>query len=147
MAASCIDLEARFGSRYRIILEEHAHMWPMSERPWLARIRCRHGHVGVQGGERLYAFTNRPRIGARLRALPFIGKAQGDVEVRVVFPVDHLADVLAILIPYRRRQITEADRERLRAVGAAHRFGRIAGCQSEVTASESTPRLRATRRG
>lgn len=51
--------------------------------------------------------------GGRLRALPFIERAQGDTEVRVVFHVDHLAEVLAVLKPYRRRQVSAAERDRL----------------------------------
>ncbi len=107
---SCIDLAERYGRRYRIRHEEQAAEWPPADRPWLARIACRYGHVGVQGGERLHAFTDRPVIGRRLRALPFLDHAQGDQEVRVVFHVDHLAEVLAILRPYRRRQLSAEQR-------------------------------------
>ncbi len=135
---SCIDLAERFGRRYRIRYEEQATEWPPADRPWLARIACRYGHVGVQGGERLYAFTDRPVIGRRLRGLPFVERAQGDAEVRVVFHVDHLAAVLAILKPYRRRQVSEAQRERLATMGcsalAQHRAG--ANVQSDFSALE-----------
>jgi len=136
--SACIDLAERFGRRYRIASEEQAADWPLAERVWLAQIRCRFGHVGVQGGERLYAFTDRRRIGTTLRALPFLERAQGDDEVRVVFHVDHLDAVLAILKPYRRRQVSEAERERLRAAGAAHRFGPGDGLQSDFPPLEST---------
>lgn len=119
MAESCLDLAAEFGGRFRIVYEEQASDWPVSERPWLARIRCRAGHVGVAGGAYAYAFTDRPRIGAQLRALPFVERAQGDTEVRVIFHAEHLAAVLAILRPYRRRHLSEAERRRLAAVGRA----------------------------
>jgi hypothetical protein len=143
---TCIDLLARFGHRYRVAYElppdlrTEAHGWPREQWPWLARIACRYGHVGAQGGDRLYAFTARPRIGAQLRALPFIERAQGDVEVRVVFHVDHLAEVLAILRPRTRRQVSAAERERLATVGSAalarHRAG--GNVQSDLTAPETT---------
>ena len=136
---TCLDLAALYGHRFRIVYEEQAGEWPVADRPWLARIACHGGHVGVQGGDRLHAFTDRPRIGAQLRALPFPERAQGDAEVRVVFHVDHLEAVLAILRPYRRRQVSEAERERLRAMGAAHRFGAGDGVQGDFPAPESSP--------
>jgi hypothetical protein len=137
---TCLDLAACYGHRYRIVYEEQVAEWPAAERLWLARIACRHGHVGVQGGERLHAFTDRPRIGAQLRRLPFVEQAQGDVEVRIVFHLDHLDAVLALLKPYRRRQVSEAERERLRAMGSRTRFhaGREGGLQSDFPASGST---------
>ena len=52
---TCIALAERFGQRYRIVYEEQWAEWPAAERPWLARIACKYGHVGVQGGDRLHA--------------------------------------------------------------------------------------------
>lgn len=135
--ASCIDLAERYGKQYRIDYEPQSAQWPRTEHAWLARIRCQYGHVGVQGGERLYAFTDRPVIGGRLRRLRCVERAQGDLEVRVVFHVDHLAAILAILRPRHRRQFTEAEIERLKAVGAAHRFGQIHGAEGAQTVLES----------
>ena len=136
LPVACIDLAARFGGRHPVTHEEQAAEWPPSDRPWLARIACRHGYVGVHGGDRLYAFTDRARIGARLRALPFIERAQGDTETRVVFHVDHLEAVLAILRPYRRRQVSKAERQRLAAMGAVAlaRHRSVGNVQSAETA-------------
>ncbi|MGH7787647.1 MAG: hypothetical protein ACRERC_12310 [Candidatus Binatia bacterium] len=134
----CIDLAATYGDRYRISSEPQAALWPPADRLWLARIACLHGHVGVQGGRRLVAFTDRARIGAQLRALPGIERAQGDAEVRAVFDVDHLSAVLALLRPYRRRQVSAAERARLAAMGAAHRFTAGDGLQGAFPAPEST---------
>lgn len=140
MPTTCINLaeRKRFSHRYRIGHEEQAAEWPPADRHWLARILCRYGHVGAQGGERLYAFTSRPRIGAQLRVLPFVEKAQGDAEVRVVFHLNHLAAVLAILKPYRRRQaLSNAQRA---ALAAGRRpFPRRATVENdELAAPEST---------
>ena len=140
----CIDLIAKAGRRYRTAYElptdlrTEAHGWPRDDWPWLARILCHHGHVGVHGGERLYAFTDHPRIGAQLRALPFIERAQGDAEVRVVFHVDHQVAVLKVLKPYRRRQgLSDAQRA---ALAAGRRpFERRASVENRgQTAPEST---------
>lgn len=130
----CIDLPARYGATYRIGYEDVGET-PLAERPWLAFIRCRHGRVGVHGGQRLYAFTDRSRIGAQLRRLPFVERKQGDAEVRVVFHHDHMAAVLELLKPYRRRQVSEA--ERLRLAGMGFRKGdRQAHCDDAQTAPE-----------
>jgi hypothetical protein len=137
--SGCVDLATRFGDRYRLIHEEQVSEWPPAHRPWLARIVCRYGHVGVQGGERLYAFTDR-HVAASLRKLSFVEKTQGGSELRIVFHVDHLAAVLAILRPYRRRRLSPAERARLVAAGASHRFGTCAddGVQSELPVPGST---------
>ncbi|MBX3027662.1 hypothetical protein KF840_22415 [bacterium] len=136
---TCIDLSARYSRRYRIVFEPQAADWPVADRPWLARIACRHGYVGAQGGERLFAWTDRPRIGVHLRALPFVERALGDAEVRVVFHVDHLDAVLAILRPYRRRRLSEEHRAALVAAGTAAlaRHRAAANTQSDFPAPGS----------
>jgi hypothetical protein len=116
----CIDLQARFGKRYRIGWEADGAakpQWPRDEWPWLMELRCRYGRVYPKGGEILQAMTDRPRIGAQLRNLPCVLKAHGDDEVVVHFHVDDIGQVLALLKPYRRRQLSEAQRVRLRAMG------------------------------
>lgn len=143
---TCVDLAERHGARYRIVYElpadlrTEAHGWPRDAWPWLARIACHHGHVGVQGGDRLHAFTDRQRIGARLRALPFVERALGDAEVRVVFHVDHLAEVLGLLKPYRRRQgLSEAQRAALAAGRRPFQRGHAGAVENNAeTAPEST---------
>jgi len=136
--AGCIDLARRFSGRFRIVYEEQVALWPPGERVWLARVACHGGHVGVQGGDRLVAFTNRPRLGRQLRALPFVIGAQGDAEVRIVFPVEFVELVLTLLRPRRRRQVSAAQRERLATMGAAHRFRRNDGVQGAFRGPEST---------
>lgn len=134
----CIDLAERFGQTFKIISEEQAGEWPVAERPWLARMACQYGHVGIYGGELLLAFTASRTMGRRLRALPFVLAARGDVEVVIRFHVDQLAGVLEILKPRRRRRVTEAERERLRTVGTPHRFAAGHGTERAETALEST---------
>lgn len=134
----CIDLVAELGHRYRIAHEEQASEWPPADRRWLAYIRCRNGRVGVQGGERLYAWTDRARVGGRLRLLPCIERAQGDAETRVTFRRDDLDAVLGVMQPFCRRQVSEAERERLRAMGGQYRFVAGHGVGGAETAPEST---------
>lgn len=122
------------------INEPQAADWLSADRSWLARTACRYGHVGVQGDERLAAFTDPPRIGASSERWRLSCRRRGDAEVRVVFHVEHPSEVLAILRPDRRRQVSEAERARLAAVGATHRYGTGAGhgVQSDFTATGST---------
>jgi hypothetical protein len=103
------------------------------------RLKCRYGEVYPYGGELVQAMTDRPRLGVKLRALPFVLHARGDLETVVRFHADHLAAVLAILRPYRRRQVSEADRARLRGIGAGHRFqaGQTDGVQSDLAPLET----------
>ena len=114
-----IDLRARFGDRYRIRPEAGGTTWyetPKHERPWLLEVPCRYGIVYPQSGETLAASTDRPRIGAKLRALPGVLTARGDAEVVVPFHVDDADAVLRVLKPYRRRRLSEAERARSREV-------------------------------
>lgn len=49
----------------------------------------------------------------------------------VTFHVDDAEAVFAVLKPYRRRQVSEAERERLVAPGSRFRFGAGHGVQSD----------------
>lgn len=117
---TCIDLREQFGARYRITFERHYKQWPRRDWPWFARILCRHGFIAPFGGELLQAFTDRPRIGRRLRSLPFILHARGDDETVILFHISHVAEVLAILQPRRRRPaLGDEQKARLIADGQA----------------------------
>ncbi len=118
-ALGCVDLRARFGDLYKIGLEEQAMLWPRRERVWLMQLRCKYGVVSPVGGEWLQAVADRPRVGARIRRLPFVVGARGYAEVAICFHVDHLGEVLRILQPFRRRRVGAAERERLRRIGTA----------------------------
>ena len=115
----CVDLVERFGARYRIGYEPQKREWPRIDWPWIARVRCRRGWIGVAGGTDLQAFTARRILGRRLRALPFVTAARGDVETVIRFPVEHTDAVFAILMPLRRPQLTDEQR-------AARREGLLA---------------------
>jgi hypothetical protein len=138
---TCINLEERFGRRYRIAWEAGGKtkpLWPREEWPWLMELRCHGGKVYPWGGELLQAVTERRRSGAQLRALPCVIHARGVDEVVIRFHVDNIEQVLAILKPYRRRQVSEAEKERLAAMGESFRFGGVTGVQSDLAALEST---------
>jgi hypothetical protein len=124
-APTCVDLQARFGRRYRVSFEASGvtrSQWPEADRAWLLEIRCRRGVVYSQGGDVLAAVTDRPLIGRRLRRLPCILSVRGDIETIVTFHVDDAPAVFAQLHPYRRRQVSTAERQRLAALSARHGF-------------------------
>lgn len=148
--AICIDLRERFGDRYRIAFEEQYRRWPQRDWPWLARIRCRHGFVAPFGGELLQAFTGRPRIGRRLRSLPFVLHARGDHETVIRFHISDVAEVLAILQPRRRRPaLGDEQKARLIADGQAAltRWRAQAKAQSAQTRLESPRSSKTEERG
>lgn len=100
MSAPCINLQDRFGRRYRVSWEADGatrYHWPEVYRPWLLEIRCRYGLIYPFGAEILQAMTDRPRFGAKLRALPCIQSARGDAETVVTFHVDRAAAVFEVL--------------------------------------------------
>lgn len=122
-----VDLRATFGGRYRVRWEANGatrSSWPEDERLWLLELRCRYGIVYPYGGEFLAAAADHPRLGAKLRALPFIASAKGDVETVVVFGQDHAKAVFRILKPYRRRQLSETERSRKAEILARARLQR-----------------------
>jgi hypothetical protein len=138
---TCIDLQARFGRRYRVSFEADGatrSQWPESDRPWLLEIRGRSGVVYPQGGEILVAMTPRPRLGAKLRALPCVLTARGDTETVVAFHVDDAPAVFALLKPYKRRQVSAAERERLAALRARTGIGAERPTRSDFPAAGST---------
>jgi hypothetical protein len=127
-----VDLAATFGRRFRVSREADGVTWfdwPEADRPWLYEIRGRRGVVWPHGGTRLGASSESPRIAAKLQALPFATPRGSEA---IEFDVEHAETVFKIIRPYRRRQVSEAERARLRELGAAYRFekGAIHGVES-----------------
>jgi hypothetical protein len=117
-----IDLKARFGRQYRVTLDPSAEQDPgEAERPWHYRIPCRSGFISVHGPETLAAWTDsRPMI-ARLVAIPGVRVHQrGDHEVRVLFGPETLDAVADLLRARKRRQVSDAERQRLRSLSEQH---------------------------
>jgi hypothetical protein len=131
--AESINLRERFGKRYKVTYEEsyQAQHGPRAwvDDPWLMIIPCRHGHIFPWGGDKLTASTDRRGgIAKSLMGLPGVAVHQdGSDGVTAVFPVERFDAVAALLIPRRRRVVSEAERERLRAMSAQYGFRRIVG--------------------
>ena len=122
---ACVNLEEQFGKRYRIGWGADGatkSQTPREEWPWLMELQCRYGRIYPGGGEILQAYSDRPRIGAKLRALSCATSARGDMETVITFHIDSIKQVLAVLKPFRRRQVSGAERARLQNMGIRNRF-------------------------
>lgn len=108
-----IDLKARYGSVYRITLDESAELTGQTkaERLWLYRIVCKRGHIYVHGKNTLGAFCDRKLIGRKLALLEGVTVHQrGDVEIAVTFDPAILPQVAELLQPIKRRKTSPEDR-------------------------------------
>ena len=120
--SGCVDLLKLYGKRFSLGWEADGktrHLWPSADRAWLREIVCRYGRVYPVGGTRLGAFTEHRRIRQRLGRLPRM-QSRGAEEVR--FDVADAEAVFGVMRPHRRRQVSDAERQRLRRMGAATRF-------------------------
>ena len=124
----CVNLKERFGKRFKVGYEESYYVehgdqaWV--DDPWLQMILCRYGHVFPHGGNMLAASTDKAgRTARKLKALPgVIVHQDGDDGVTVLFPMERFDEVAAIMLPKRRRRLSEAAKVRLVEAGAKTRF-------------------------
>ncbi len=108
-----IDLKAKFGRKWRIVLDESADGdW---EDPWNYIVPCRHGHLYPAGGDYLGAATNRS--GAIVRKLQAIDGAEvvadGSDGANVIFPEEKLSAVKRVMKPRGVRRLSPAQRAAL----------------------------------
>lgn len=145
--AACVNLKERFGGQYKILHEESyfAQYGPRATRadPWLQIIPGRLGHVFPHGGDLLAASTNTAGSTARrLAALPgAVLWLDGSDGVTVLFPVEELETVAAILHLRRRRVLSEAARAHLRVLGAKYGFKPGVGCPETSAVCVGSPRV------
>jgi hypothetical protein len=121
-----VDLRELAGDRFKIALDESAVADPTrSERPWLYRIPCRYGFIGVHGADTLLVYCGAARVIPRLLAIPGVIPRQiGDGEVNATFLPDRLDEVADVLQARRRRRLGDEHRQQLAAIGQGSRFGR-----------------------
>lgn len=143
--ARCLDLSALFPG-YRI---DRSDEWNLNDRgdlDWFKQLRCRYGFISPFGGDLLQAVTDHRKIGTRLRRLPFLAHVRGDEEVVVRFHVDHVALVLAILKPRKRRVLDPLQRRVLSERGTKALGEYRARQQRRVDHTDPHPTRRASRR-
>lgn len=119
-----IDLKTEYRHVFRITYDESAEIVGQTreERLWLCRIPARRGHIFVQGVETLGAYCDRPRLFARLLAIPGVKVLQrGDTEINATFPRERIEDVAQLLHAKRRRRVSDTQKQRLVEMSAAFR--------------------------
>lgn len=142
-SAEPIDLKQRFGSEYRVSLDESyfAHgTGREAEKLWMWRIECKYGHIYPHGGEVLGAYCNRRLVRGKLKKLPCCKVHQeGDFETTVLFHVSHFDEVAKVIKPKRRRRITDEQKQRLAKIGTQTKFQPAHhGTKRPLPAPEST---------
>ena len=126
-APSSINLTERFGGDYRITFEEgYAHRGKHRDNldPWYMQIPARFGTIYPYGRNTLGVMIDNHRyVAKKLAGLACCQLVQdGNLEKTFLFDVDHFPAVAAILLPHRKPQLTEdqrqASRERMLALRA-----------------------------
>ncbi len=142
-----INLRRRFGQRYKVQFEEsyfaeHGQNARVED-PVLMVIACRFGHIYPNGGDVLAgSIDGHPKMATRMRRLPCCRVHQDgdDGELTVLFNVADFDRVARIMRPRRRRQISETERERLRAMGYKKGHQTHVDVQYTAHTSDAEPR-------
>jgi hypothetical protein len=134
--ATCIDLR-QFSLPYRCVNDLEGRPAYERDNVWDLVLPGAAGFVAPWGGDYLLACTrHRITTAAILAKVPGAVVSQdGSDGQNVRFHRDHLDLVAGVLRLYRRRQVSEAERARLAALGAATRFPPNDGVQSKVRAA------------
>ena len=125
--ATCVNLTERFGDFFKIGFDpayDPKHRPRDKLDPWYMLICCYRGEVYPHGGDTLVVeVEGRPIIRNRLAALDCTTVHQkGDNFGAFRFHVDDFDAVAEIVLPRKRRQVSEAEKERLRNLSAEHGF-------------------------
>ena len=126
MAMECVNLKQQFGDRYKVEFEQSYRderpEFRAQEASWLMVIPCQHGEICPWGDDTLAVCSKTAgSVAKRLKALPFVTVAQDGADgVNVVFSLEHFEEVAAIMKPRRRRQVSEAERQRLAEMSARY---------------------------
>ncbi len=120
----CINLKEQFGRRFRVEHEEsyvaeHGEN-AFRDDPWLQIIPCRYGHIFPHGDDTLaVSVDGHPNVAGKIRRLACCRIHQdGDFgELTALFNLADFDRVARIMHPRRRRQVSDEERDRLRAMG------------------------------
>jgi hypothetical protein len=126
-AMDCINLQQKFGTRYRITFDPSyspKHVPRDKLDPWMMQIPCQRGVVYPYGGDLLAVeVEDRAQTRKKLRELECTTSVQeGHDFTAVTFAVAGFDEIAAIVKPRRRRQISEKERKRLQALSVQYGF-------------------------
>ena len=124
---TCTNLMERFGDRFKIGFDpayDPKHRPKDKLAPWYLVIPCQRDEIYPHGGDTLIAeVEDRPITRNRLTSLDCTSVHQeGDHFAAFRFHVDDFDAVAEIVLPRKRRQVSEAEKERLRNLSAKHGF-------------------------
>jgi len=109
---ACLNLRALYGRRFRVTLEESADSWA---NPWYYQIKGTRGIVYPHSAKLLAVeIDNHNRIAKELADMGLRCTQDGDQEKTFVFPLERFEEVAALVKLYRRPQLTEEQRKKLR---------------------------------
>lgn len=115
---TCINLAARFGDRYRIGFDpvyDPRHRPKDKLDPWMMVLPCSRGRIYPHGDDLLAVHVEGHRlVRGKLKRLGLTLHGEGDDEATFLFPLDRFDEVAKIVRPYRRPQLSVAERERRR---------------------------------
>jgi hypothetical protein len=128
---TCINLRARWGDVYRLSFDEASEH---RDDPWMMEIRGRFGTIHPHGGEALAVEVDgHRRLAARLGREMGLQIHQGDDgkpvsdprkdwggDMTFLFPACRFQEVAEVIRPYRKRQVSEEERQRLAALSREH---------------------------
>ena len=141
----CVNLMERFGEQYKITFDpayDPKHRPRELLDPWMMTVACRPGVIYPYGGTELAIEVDGHRfVRAALSKLPCCREHQrGDDCGSFIFDVEDFDSVAEVVKPKRRKQISEAERARLVAMGAKHRFQpRLSGRPTDSPSPASVP--------
>lgn len=127
MQPDCVNLFERFGKRYRIAFDpaySAKHRQRENLDPWMMVIPCRRGEIYPFEGTRLAVNVEGHSVTRKaLRKLPCCEPyQQGDDFESFLFDAADFGAVAALVLPRKRRQVTDAERQRLAEMGAKFGF-------------------------
>lgn len=113
-----IDLKKKYGSEYKVIVEESYQEGDHkeAEKLWCYRIPGKYGHIGVWGKKTLSAHSDRPGAIRKLDQSGLKVAQRGDREITVLFTPSRITEVADIIRAKKRRKrnLTDEQRSELR---------------------------------
>ncbi|MCK9570867.1 hypothetical protein M0R72_18095 [Candidatus Pacearchaeota archaeon] len=135
---TCIDLTELCGKKYKIEYEEsyYAQYGPNAHvnDPWYKIVPCQKGHFFPWGGNRIaFATKGNGPICRILRDLPGVEVMQdGSDGINVAFDVSMFDQIAQLVIPRKKRQVSDEERQRLADMSAKYSPLRISERQETV---------------
>ncbi len=124
-ALACVNLMESFGREYHISFDEaDDRQRRVTIDPWMLEIPCRRGVIYPYGGDVLGVMVdNLCYVAKRLAELACCRLVQdGHTEKTFLFDVNDFPEVADVVLPKRRRQVSEAQRQRLGDLSKRHGF-------------------------